>query len=315
MNRHFVTRGRCPACDHCSTSLLFSREYQEPRLRVALENFYAHVGRLDYNALLGAEFIIQSCQNCGLLFQREVPDNFLLSKLYEEWISPEKARARFHLTESKARQLELQYEVKVSLMLANANPRLSRLLDYGCGWGEWARAAQSFGFEVWGTELSASRRAACEQAGIKVVADFALPDAYFDVISADQVFEHLPNPSDTLVLLKSKLRQGGVVRIAVPNGLHTQDALKNFDRELRRPRLGRINPIAPLEHLNCFRTSSLVHLAGRAGLVRVIPNWGILRSAFVWPPGLKGKMKQTIMPFYLRSRWTTQLWFSDASAS
>lgn len=310
MNARFVTRACCPVCGATDAPTLFSRPYAEPRLRLALERFYADVGHIDTAALLGADYVLQGCARCGLVYQRDVPDDFLLGKLYEEWISPTRAFERFHAQVTPVRQAEIARDVAISLALIRRPPSPRRTLDYGCGWGEWGRTTIAAGAETWGTELSASRRAACERAGIRVVADAALPDGYFDLINADQVFEHLPAPAVTLALLTSKLSASGVIRIAVPNGWRIARALAAFDRELQRPRLGGLNPVAPLEHLNAFTTRSLVALAGTCGLVRCRPPWPVLRRARCWPPGLRAKLKQLVLPAYLRSRWSTQLWFT-----
>src|ERR1043165_667871 len=61
MNAHFVTRQACPGCGAGGAQTIFQRPYDEPRLRAALENFYAEVGRLDYAELLGATFVVQAC--------------------------------------------------------------------------------------------------------------------------------------------------------------------------------------------------------------------------------------------------------------
>lgn len=310
MNPHFQTRRHCPACGRSDAATVFSRPYADAGLRAALEKFYAEVGGLEYAALLGADYVVQACAGCGLHFQRDVPDDFLLAKLYEEWISPERAFARFHARTPPARHLDIARDVFASLSLVRRPASPLRALDYGCGWGEWARMTKAFGAEAWGTELSAARRAACGRDGIAIADEADLPPASFDLINADQVFEHLPTPAATLALLATKLTPGGVLRIAVPNGWRIAAALRHFDREIVRPRLGALNAIAPLEHLNGFTTRSLVRMAGACGLVRLVPPRRILAGAAIRPPGLRGKLKQLVRPFYLRSPWSTQLWFT-----
>jgi SAM-dependent methyltransferase len=288
---------------------IFSRAYEEPRLRAALTAFYAEVGGLDYSVLLDAEYALARCAGCGLVFQVHVPDDALLARLYEEWISPGKAFARYHSDLPPLHYVGLASEVHLAATLIQpAAPRLA--LDYGCGWGEWARMTQAFGFEAWGTELSPTRRQHAARSGIRVVADAALPTAAFGLINLDQVLEHLPAPRETLSLLVDKLHPGGVIRIAVPNGLRVAHALRHFDRELTRPRLGGLNPVAPLEHLNCFTHRSLIHLARTCGLRRTLPLTRSLWSAWVFPPRWKGRLKQIFRPMLLRSNHTTQAYFT-----
>jgi len=313
MNAHFITRPTCPACGGGNATTIFSRPYADTTLRAALEKFYAEVGGLEYEALLGADYVVHACPGCGLYFQRDVPDDYLLGQLYEKWISPQRAYERFHAHPPPSRHLEIARDVFISLSLVRRREGALRALDYGCGWGEWSRMTQAYGMESWGTELSATRRDACLRAGIRVVPENELPAGGFDLINADQVFEHLPSPADTLQLLKQKLRAGGVLRLAVPNAWRVASHLKRFDRELSRPRLGGMNALAPLEHLNGFTTRSLVRMAADQGLKRLNPPWRVLGGAWLLPPGLRAKLKAVVRPFYLRSNRSTQLWFAHAS--
>jgi hypothetical protein len=290
-----------------------TRSYAEPRLRAALTSFYAQVGRLDYSVLVDAEYALARCSDCGLVYQINVPNDALLGRLYEEWIDPAQAFARFHRDQPPHRSAELVREVRIAAsLMAPAAPRVA--LDYGYGWGEWSATTLRCGFAAWGTELSATRRAHAEKSGIRVVADSALPDHAFGLINLDQVLEHVPDPCATLALLAAKLHPGGVLRVSVPNGLGVSRTLRHFDREVNRPRLGGLNPVAPLEHLNCFTTRPLVRLAAACGLWRVRPPWAVLLRQPVWPPGAKGKLKSLLRPVYLRSRFTTQLYFRCATS-
>ncbi len=307
MTPAFHARTACPACGAGGAERLFTRPYAEPRLRAALTAFYAQVGALDYSALLGAAYVLARCADCGLIFQVEVPGDALLARLYEEWISPEKAFARHHRDPPPGHQSGLAAEVRLAASLVcSGAPR--RALDYGCGWGEWARLTQALGFEAWGTELSPTRRAHAAQSSIRIAADAELPAAAFGLINLDQVLEHLPEPRETLAVLATKLHPGGIIRVAVPNGTRVVRALRAFDRELAKPRLGRLNPVAPLEHLNCFTARPLRRLAGACGLQRVLPTWPALLRAVAFPPRRVAGLKALLRPFYLRSPFATQLY-------
>lgn len=307
MNDSFLSRSACPACAAaCPT--IFSRPFAEPRLKAALIAFYARVGALDYGALEGADFTLAACSACGLVFQTNVPCDDLLGRLYEEWISPAQALARFHGDLPADHFLALAREVGLAAELARpGSPR--RALDYGCGWGEWSQMTQAFGFEAWGTELSPTRRAHAERAGVRIAGDRDLAEGSFGLVNIDQVLEHLPRPGETIAMLAGKLHPAGVLRVAVPNGLRVRRALRHFDRELSEPRLGGLNPVAPLEHLNCFSTRSLLRLAAGCGLRRVQPPWRALLGTFALPRGTSAKLKAFARPFYLRSRFSTQLYF------
>ena len=44
-----------------------------------------------------------------------------------------------------------------------------------------------------------------------------IPDNFFDIINLSSVIEHLEHPSKNLILLKKKLKQGGIIIIKTPN--------------------------------------------------------------------------------------------------
>lgn len=308
-------RRTCPACA-AEAQVLYSRPYDDPVLRDTLQGFYGEALRRDYGVLRGAAFVLAECRGCGLIFQQQVPNRALLACLYEEWIDPRAALACHHATARLGDQLEVARDAFIALSLARADERPRRTLDFGCGWGEWATMAQGFGAESWGTELSPTRQGYCSARGIRIVDEADLPDGAFDVINLNQVFEHLPQPRETLTRLRRTLRPGGIVRIAVPNGRSIKRHLRQFDAEVRRPQGGHLYAVAPLQHLSCFTTASLEALAARCGLRRVVPPWRVLWESVHLPLGWKGRLKALVRPAYLRSGLSTDLLFTpDADNS
>lgn len=97
-----------------------------------------------------------------------------------------------------------------------------RLLDFGCGFGFFLDAARADGWDVAGLDPLPGHGAYARGAlGLDVVSDTLRPDAFppasFDVITAFQVFEHLPDPRAELAALRRLLRPGGLVVVEVPN--------------------------------------------------------------------------------------------------
>lgn len=199
-------------------------------------------------------------------------------------------------------------ELALAMSLAGGGaPRLS--LDYGCGWGEWAVMAKAFGFESWATELSPSRRENALHLGVRVVNETTLPRGAFGLINLDQVLEHIPTPEACLHLLSTLLHRQGVLRLSVPHARGVRQGLRNFDREMLKPRIGRLNAIAPLEHLNAFTQQGLLVLAASAGFERIIPTWRALVATTMLPGGIVRNAKALLLPAYLRGSSTTQLYF------
>lgn len=104
-----------------------------------------------------------------------------------------------------------------------------RLLDFGCGTGQFAQACASDGWDTIGIETDADAAGyAKKQSGLNIYPDFAaLPageaETGFDVITAWHVLEHVPQPEKTLKAFYNHLKPGGIAVIAVPN-FHSFDA-------------------------------------------------------------------------------------------
>jgi len=97
-----------------------------------------------------------------------------------------------------------------------------RLLDFGCGWGFFLGLAKERGWDTFGIEpLPAHAAHARDIFAASVVTDTLRQDTFasrsFDLITAFQVFEHLPDPRENLLKLHAALKVGGVIHIAVPN--------------------------------------------------------------------------------------------------
>jgi 2-polyprenyl-3-methyl-5-hydroxy-6-metoxy-1,4-benzoquinol methylase len=115
-----------------------------------------------------------------------------------------------------------------------------RLLDIGCAAGGFIKTVQGKGWEVFGVELS--RYAA--ESGIKnhelniftgTLEEAHFHDSHFDVVSAGDVLEHVPDPASFLGEIKRILKPDGIVYIAVPNfqsfHYHTMSFIAKFNNK------------------------------------------------------------------------------------
>ncbi|WP_172424471.1 class I SAM-dependent methyltransferase [Vandammella animalimorsus] len=100
-----------------------------------------------------------------------------------------------------------------------------RIVDLGCGRGEWLELMQQQGCEVFGIDLDEGMLAACHELGLPVQQGDALqylceqPDASIDILSAFHVVEHLDfTPLETLVTQARRvLRPAGLLILETPN--------------------------------------------------------------------------------------------------
>lgn len=100
-------------------------------------------------------------------------------------------------------------------------PGRSRLLDVGCGEGQFLAEMASLGWDAEGIDPATAAGEAARRRGVRVtqgdLRDVALNDAAFDAITFRLVFEHLPDPVGALRACHRALKPGGVVWIATPN--------------------------------------------------------------------------------------------------
>jgi 2-polyprenyl-3-methyl-5-hydroxy-6-metoxy-1,4-benzoquinol methylase len=134
------------------------------------------------------------------------------------------------------------------------------------GWGRWCEIAQSFGCRAHGTEFNKICIERASHKGITVVDYADIPKYKYDFINTEQVFEHLPNPLETLLHLKKGLAPDGLLKISVPDGQGIKRRLKTWNWKAPKHSSESLNPVAPLEHLNCFNHDVLAAFALTAGL-------------------------------------------------
>jgi SAM-dependent methyltransferase len=115
------------------------------------------------------------------------------------------------------------YRQKADELVRHLHARAGRprVLDVGCGEGDFLAAMQALGWAAQGVEPSAGGAALARARGVPVIestfADLSLPDASLDAITFRLVFEALPEPVGALEACREALRPGGVLWIASPN--------------------------------------------------------------------------------------------------
>lgn len=109
-------------------------------------------------------------------------------------------------------------------MIGSKMPLRGRLLDVGCGLGNFCRfiKARNFLLDVWGVDFSAYAIKKAKKITDNV--NYVVSDAYnlpfenysFDFITAQEIIEHLNEPIDFLKELKRVVKPGGIVFLTTP---------------------------------------------------------------------------------------------------
>ena len=140
--------------------------------------------------------------------------------------------------------------------------RTNRLLDIGCGAGTLLRAARRAGWDAAGTEVSRPAVEHVRREGFEVFAgelrEARFPDGHFDVVTASEILEHLPDPRVLLDEVARILRPGGLFWGTTPHG-----------RGLSARALGiEWSTVSPPEHLQLFSLGGMRRLLKSAGFAR-----------------------------------------------
>jgi SAM-dependent methyltransferase len=208
---------------------------------------------------------IVRCHDCSLLMSNPQPSDEELGRIYgaDYFLVENDAEGQRHVDELKQGTAD-HY---LNLLERYGVPPGARLLEIGCGRGEFLARASRIGMEVTGVEYSAH---ACETARRKLggsgeiicgeITD--LPEdaeESYDVCVLSDVIEHVRDPRRFLERVHRLLKPEGVVFIATPT-------LDSWSARLMKHRWMEFKP----EHLWYFKASNLETLLVRTGFGGVV---------------------------------------------
>jgi hypothetical protein len=181
MNEYFSVRQSCPCCKSTSNTTLCQIGYTESPIKEYLDSFYSPIGiGVEFEYLEGGYYILNECRDCGLIYQEEVSDDFLMHKLYEQWLDPMVILERHNNGRDARHFLWVAREIANVIQYFDAVSGQLKFFDFGMGWGKWCFVAKGFGCDVYGTELSQVRIDYANASGIKVISWEEIPDHQFD---------------------------------------------------------------------------------------------------------------------------------------
>lgn len=236
--------GECEQCPACRSRRLYELDV----LPLRRSAHGRHMG------------FVSGCNDCGLVFTNPPPSPQELMHFYSpsgDW-GASRAAAAGSVPETtgdtRGHSWSKLFEPIRDRLCVTAPPLGARALDFGCGSGKLLDALQDCGWDTSGIEPAldvAFRR----HARLHVIPD----EPTFDLIVANHVLEHVPDPLTLLRQFARACRTGGYVFIGVPR----------FDTlPIHRDYKYAINGRA---HVTAYTWACLQGLLARAGWAPVAP--------------------------------------------
>lgn len=158
---------------------------------------------------------VWSCDSCGVRFLNPFPQAELGARYF----------ALSYGAPAKSLYYDDGFKKHVSRVrldeIGHQGPPGRRLLDVGCGKGQFVGVALERGWDAWGVEFDEGAVAAARDNGISTVLAGSLdhPDlpALFDLITLWDVIEHLQDPRGVMAQVASRLAPQGIVVVRTAN--------------------------------------------------------------------------------------------------
>ncbi|OQX29211.1 MAG: hypothetical protein B0D92_04875 [Spirochaeta sp. LUC14_002_19_P3] len=174
------------------------------------------------------------CPNCGImgLYRFDTrSDDYGREYFHKEY---RKQYGRTYLEDFEA----IKAMAKGRLRIIRKHKKKGRLLDIGCAYGPFLQAANEFGFQVYGADVSEAAAAHVrDELGYPAICG-AFPqtnpadefDTSFDVVTLWYVIEHFASLKSVLRQLPSIMEPGALLAMSTPNaaGISARRSLKKF---------------------------------------------------------------------------------------
>ena len=184
------------------------------------------------------------CEDCGHVQLAQDPQE----SYYEDYL----------MTVSHSPQMRAYQQEQAEQLVTRFGLRGRRVIEVGCGDGNYLSILRGLGVDAVGIEPSARFREVALEAGHNVLAGYVtadqpVPGAPYDAFVTRQVFEHVPDPNDFLQGVRRSLTDDAVGLVEVPS----------LEQALEHSRFYDFFP----DHVNYWSVSTLSRALERNGFL------------------------------------------------
>ncbi|HEV2593856.1 MAG TPA: class I SAM-dependent methyltransferase [Sphingomicrobium sp.] len=257
----FVSRVSCLSCMSNDLTEVTGGSFNDEPLRSFIDA--DPWGENPLPVLAQHRWSLVECSACSMRFHRNILSPHWNEVRFSKWMSEDAIR-QFEATHGTG---ESPAPAHAQHVLRLRQLGVSRLLDFGCGFGHFIEMCQLFGLDAVGVDRSDARRSG---ANIAVFPELDQVPGTFDAITMFEVLEHLDDPLGTLRALRKRLNSGGIMIVEVPDasGVHAINDRQSY------------YTIHPLEHINAFTPDSLVKMMARVGFQPIFKAPAFVTTSF-----------------------------------
>lgn len=201
---------------------------------------------------------LAKCQKCGFIWDPFPPESLetVYTKSYFINDNPKGGYANYFEGMNINKKTFYERIKRINKKISNKG----RMLDVGSAFGDSLYEAKLLGWkDLYGVELSDFAAAKAREKGLKIKAgtlkSAKFPSDYFDVVTLQDVIEHVKDPNSEIQEIKRVLKPGGLVFIVTPDveGVWAKLLGKNWYH------------YKPGEHIMYFSQETLKKLLKNAG--------------------------------------------------
>lgn len=210
-----MNKRNCPVCDSTEAGVIMRFT---PELLSEINPTY----RLEVfkDAVRGKEeFLTYSkCRNCGMVYCENIWDDDILCKVYVDSIDHTQNKDGILLINKRLSLARIWTNILRTLKLLGKEKLGDlKIIDFGCGWGDFLDTVQGYGVNAVGYDLDSDKTELATERGQRIVGDIDELKSFgpVDVVVMFSVLEHLQDVKNSLKLVKELLKKGGLFVFSV----------------------------------------------------------------------------------------------------